>query len=119
MWTDLSMKDKSELMSLFLKQGISSLSDMRRIYDGEQDIKKEIIDNKHFSDYPDTSYSLRTFNSPFLKPDTLLLNTLPQEQDIPVEEETIDERLSSGYFHIPNDLPEVSFTQKVSEINQF
>ena len=38
MWTDLSMKDKSELMSLFLKQGISSLSDMRRIYDGEQDI---------------------------------------------------------------------------------
>ena len=40
MWTDLSMKDKSELMSLFLKQGISSLSDMRRIYDGEQDIDK-------------------------------------------------------------------------------
>ena len=38
MWTDLSMKDKSDLMSLFLKQGISSLSDMRRIYDGEQDI---------------------------------------------------------------------------------
>lgn len=37
MWTDLSMKDKSDLMSLFLKQGISSLSDMRRIYDGEQD----------------------------------------------------------------------------------
>ena len=40
MWTDLSMKDKSDLMSLFLKQGISSLSDMRRIYDGEQDIDK-------------------------------------------------------------------------------
>ena len=39
MWTDLSMKDKSELMSLFLKQGISSLSDMRRIYDGLSNIK--------------------------------------------------------------------------------
>lgn len=38
MWADLSMKDKSDLMSLFLKQGISSLSDMRRIYDGTQDI---------------------------------------------------------------------------------
>ena len=89
-----------------------------RVYDGEQNIKEEIIDNKHFSDYPDTSYSLKTFNSPFLKPDTLLLNTLPQEQDIPVEEEAIDERLSSGYFHIPDDLPEVSFTKKVSEINK-
>ena len=41
MWTDLSMKNKSELMSLFLKQGISSLSDMRRIYDGEQDINSD------------------------------------------------------------------------------
>ena len=90
----------------------------KRIYDGEQNIKEEIIDNKHFSDYPDTSYSLRTFNSPFLKPDTLLLNTLPQEQDIPVEEEAIDERFSSGYFHIPDDLPEVTFTKKVSEINK-
>lgn len=41
MWTDLSMKDKSDLMSLFLKQGVSSLSDMRRIYDGTQDIEEE------------------------------------------------------------------------------
>lgn len=40
MWTDLSMKDKSDLMSLFLKQGISSLSDMKRIYDGTQDIEE-------------------------------------------------------------------------------
>lgn len=38
MWTDLSMKDKSDLMSLFLKQGISSLSNMKRIYDGTQDM---------------------------------------------------------------------------------
>ena len=34
------MKDKSDLMSLFLKQGISSLSDMRRIYDGTQDTEQ-------------------------------------------------------------------------------
>ena len=40
MWTDLSMKDKSDLMSLFLKYGISSLSDMRRIYDGTQDTEQ-------------------------------------------------------------------------------
>ena len=39
MWTDLSIKDKSDLMSLFLKQGISSLSDMRRIYDGLSNTK--------------------------------------------------------------------------------
>lgn len=39
MWTELSMKDKSDLMSLFLKQGISSLSDMRRIYDGLSNTK--------------------------------------------------------------------------------
>ena len=37
-WNDLSMKERSDLMSLFLKHGIGSLSDMRHIYDGEQDI---------------------------------------------------------------------------------
>ena len=37
MWTDLSIKDKSDLMRIFLNNGVSSLSDMRRIYDGEQD----------------------------------------------------------------------------------
>ena len=40
MWKDLSFKDRSELMSLFLKQGISSLSDMRNIYDGIQDTEQ-------------------------------------------------------------------------------
>lgn len=38
MWKDLSFKNRSELMSLFLKQGISSLSDMRNIYDNISDI---------------------------------------------------------------------------------
>ena len=34
MWNTLNMNEKSELMDLFLKTGISSLSDMKRIYDG-------------------------------------------------------------------------------------
>ena len=38
MWKDLSFKNRSELMSLFLKQGVSSLSDMRNIYDDISDI---------------------------------------------------------------------------------
>ena len=54
MWTDLSMKDKSELMSLFLKQGISSLSDMRRIYDGEQDINDYQVSLDNYSKYKDS-----------------------------------------------------------------
>lgn len=41
MWTDLSIKDKSDLMRIFLNNGVSSLSDMRRIYDGEQDINND------------------------------------------------------------------------------
>ena len=40
-WNDLTMKERSDLMSLFLKHGIGSLSDMRRIYDGEKDIDNE------------------------------------------------------------------------------
>lgn len=36
-WNDLTMKERSDLMSLFLKHGIGSLSDMRHIYDGLQD----------------------------------------------------------------------------------
>ena len=51
MWKDLSMKDKSDLMSLFLKQGISSLSDMRRIYDGEQDINTYQLSLDNYSKY--------------------------------------------------------------------
>lgn len=35
-WNDLTMKERSDLMSLFLKAGVGSLSDMRHIYDGEQ-----------------------------------------------------------------------------------
>lgn len=31
-WNDLTMKERSDLMSLFLRHGIGSLSDMRRIY---------------------------------------------------------------------------------------
>lgn len=48
-WNDLSMKERSDLMSLFLKHGIGSLSDMRHIYDGEQDIggyPKDSRDNR-------------------------------------------------------------------------
>ena len=40
MWKDLSFKNRSELMSLFLKQGISSLSDMINIYNGVQDTEQ-------------------------------------------------------------------------------
>lgn len=32
-WNDLTMKERSDLMSLFLKAGVGSLSDMKRIYD--------------------------------------------------------------------------------------
>ena len=32
-WNDLTMKERSDLMSLFLKAGVGSLSDMRHIYD--------------------------------------------------------------------------------------
>lgn len=40
-WNDLTMKERSDLMSLFLKHGIGSLSDMRRIYDGIHDNPEE------------------------------------------------------------------------------
>lgn len=32
------MKERSDLMSLFLRHGIGSLSDMKHIYDGEEDV---------------------------------------------------------------------------------
>lgn len=37
-WNDLTMKERSDLMSLFLKAGVGSLSDMKHIYDGTKDI---------------------------------------------------------------------------------
>lgn len=39
-WNDLTMKERSDLMSLFLKAGVGSLSDMRHIYDGLQDTEE-------------------------------------------------------------------------------
>lgn len=39
-WNDLTMKEMSDLMSLFLKAGVDSLSDMRHIYDGIQDTEE-------------------------------------------------------------------------------
>ena len=32
-WNDLTMKERSDLMSLFLKSGVGSLSDMKKIYE--------------------------------------------------------------------------------------
>lgn len=39
-WNDLTMRERSDLMSLFLKAGVGSLSDMKHIYDGTQDTEE-------------------------------------------------------------------------------
>lgn len=126
-WKDLTMIEKSELISLFLKSGVSSLSDMRRLYDVSQEEyskihPKRIFDgggllpkDKYLSNTPD---SLRTFNSSFLGDSNLLLDTLIQAQDILREEKATDPKNSPDYFNIPNDLPETTFTQKILEINK-
>ena len=38
-WNDLTMKERSDLMSLFLKAGVGSLSDMKRIYEEYQPLE--------------------------------------------------------------------------------
>ena len=38
-WNDLTMRERSDLMSLFLKAGVGSLSDMKKIYDEGGDIE--------------------------------------------------------------------------------
>lgn len=51
-WNDLTIKEKSDLMSLFLKSGVGSLSDMRHIYDGESDTeggyKKDTLGKREY-----------------------------------------------------------------------
>lgn len=63
-WNDLTMKERSDLMSLFLKHGIGSLSDMRRIYDGEQDTVQK----------KDREYYLKLYQS-----GNISLNRIPKE----------------------------------------
>lgn len=58
-WNDLTMKERSDLMSLFLKHGIGSLSDMRRIYDGEGDIEPAVVT----AEYPRNKEVLNIVNS--------------------------------------------------------
>ena len=38
-WNDLTMKERSDLMSLFLKAGVGSLSDMKKIYEEYQPLE--------------------------------------------------------------------------------
>ena len=38
-WNGLTMKERSDLMSLFLKAGVGSLSDMKRIYEEYQPLE--------------------------------------------------------------------------------
>ena len=40
-WNDLTMRERSDLMSLFLKAGVGSLSDMKHIYDGQHDTEHQ------------------------------------------------------------------------------
>ena len=50
-WNDLTMKERSDLMSLFLKAGVGSLSDMKHIYDGTKDtIPMQTDDNGNLRD---------------------------------------------------------------------
>lgn len=44
-WNDLTMKEKSDLMSLFLQHGVSSLSDMKNIYNDGGYLSNENTDN--------------------------------------------------------------------------
>lgn len=41
-WNDLTMKERSDLMSLFLKAEVGSLSDMKHIYDGKSDTEYNV-----------------------------------------------------------------------------
>lgn len=58
-WNDLTMKERSDLMSLFLKHGIGSLSDMRRIYDEGGSIKPAVVT----AEYPRNKEVLDIVNS--------------------------------------------------------
>ena len=63
MWKDLSFKNRSELMSLFLKQGISSLSDMINIYDSVQDTEQVDLRGRIYDGKQDT---INRHNNPVL-----------------------------------------------------
>lgn len=63
MWKDLSFKNRSELMSLFLKQGISSLSDMINIYNGVQDTEQVVSRGRIYDGEQDT---INRHNNPVL-----------------------------------------------------
>ena len=50
-WGDLSLRDRADLMSLFLNNGISSLKEMRHIYDGTEDtVPMEVDENGNLID---------------------------------------------------------------------
>lgn len=50
-WNELSLRDKSNLMALFLDNGVSSLKEMRHIYDGTKDnVPMEVDGNGNLID---------------------------------------------------------------------
>lgn len=68
-WSDLSLGERADLMNLFLANGISSLKEMRHIYDGVQDTVDRVNrssadfvqrlkdpDRKYIQDWADPNY---------------------------------------------------------------
>ena len=79
-WNDLTMKERSDLMSLFLKAGVGSLSDMKHIYDGTKDTVDKV--NKSSANFVERlKDSNRKFIQDWADPKSIATHKLGAEYD--------------------------------------
>ena len=107
MWKDLSFKNRSELMSLFLKQGISSLSDMINIYDSIQDTEQVDSRGRIYDGTSDNVPSLYTNKSLLPLLPQVLLKMINKNSEKNANQNSNNINISSKYLNYFDAPPEL------------
>ena len=123
-WNDLTMKERSDLMSLFLKAGVGSLSDMKRIY--EESINLDNTSIHKYSGEEDnpgiwedlTNWAKKKWNEVFSKNNTTTRFQRVLENDSPTKqlsEEWEDAANEAMKYSIPRDVQAKEWTPYIRE----
>ena len=123
-WNDLTMKERSDLMSLFLKAGVSSLSDMKRIYEENTNLDNTSIHKYSGEDdnpgiWEDlTNWAKKKWNEVFSKNNTTTRFQRVLENDSPTKqlsEEWEDAANEAMKYSIPRDVQAKEWTPYIRE----
>jgi hypothetical protein len=123
-WNDLTMRERSDLMSLFLKAGVGSLSDMKKIYEESTNLDNTSIHKYSGEDdnpgiWEDlTNWAKKKWNEVFSKNNITTRFQRVLENDSPTKqlsEEWEDAANEAMKYSIPRDVQAKEWTPYIRE----